>query len=194
MPDFFSYPVTANPLALTAVFAAALALSHLVLLPLLGNSEVRWQYIDYVWLPLAFIGLVGAVQINRSEVASNYVSVWRARAQDLLARSHSTVARYGRDESYLCRKGERSPFSPPPDIFDAIERDHASTCEWFRALGPQFPRDLAEVPQGFSFGSLPPPPTNRSFDTDTQRHCAAKRAGERTPRGAMPLRAGQLRR
>jgi hypothetical protein len=36
--------------------------------------------------------------------------------------------------------------------------------------------------------------SNRSFDSDTQRHCAAKRAGERTPRGAMPLRAGQLRR
>lgn len=35
---------------------------------------------------------------------------------------------------------------------------------------------------------------NRSFDTDTHRHCAAKRAGERTPRGAMPVRAGQLRR
>jgi hypothetical protein len=35
---------------------------------------------------------------------------------------------------------------------------------------------------------------NWSFDTDTQRHCAAKRAGERTPRGAMPLRAGQLQR
>jgi len=35
---------------------------------------------------------------------------------------------------------------------------------------------------------------NRSFDTDTQWHCAARRAGERTPRGAMPLRAGQLRR
>jgi hypothetical protein len=36
--------------------------------------------------------------------------------------------------------------------------------------------------------------SNRSFDADTQRHCAAKHAGERTPRGAMPLRAGQLRR
>jgi hypothetical protein len=36
--------------------------------------------------------------------------------------------------------------------------------------------------------------SNRSFDADTQRHCAARRAGERTPRGAMPLRAGQLQR
>ena len=36
--------------------------------------------------------------------------------------------------------------------------------------------------------------SNRSFDSDTQRHCAARRAGKRTPRGAMPLRAGQLRR
>jgi uncharacterized membrane protein YhaH (DUF805 family) len=32
--------------------------------------------------------------------------------------------------------------------------------------------------------------SNRSFDTDTQRHCAARRAGEHTSRGAMPLRAG----
>ena len=36
--------------------------------------------------------------------------------------------------------------------------------------------------------------SNRSVDTDTQRHCAARRASKRTPCGAMPLRAGQLRR
>jgi len=36
--------------------------------------------------------------------------------------------------------------------------------------------------------------SNRSFDADPQRHCAARRADEHTPRGAMPLRAGQLRR
>jgi hypothetical protein len=35
---------------------------------------------------------------------------------------------------------------------------------------------------------------NRSFDADTQRHCAARRMLPRTARGAMPLRAGQLRR
>lgn len=35
---------------------------------------------------------------------------------------------------------------------------------------------------------------NRSFDTDTQQHCAARRVGERTPCGATPLRAGQLQR
>jgi hypothetical protein len=41
---------------------------------------------------------------------------------------------------------------------------------------------------------LAAPLHNRSFDTDTQRHCAARRAGEHTPRGAIPLRAGQLQR
>ena len=30
--------------------------------------------------------------------------------------------------------------------------------------------------------------SNRSFDTDTQRHCAARRMLQRTARGAMPLR------
>ena len=36
--------------------------------------------------------------------------------------------------------------------------------------------------------------SNRSFDADTHRHCAARRTGELTPRGAMPVRTGQLRR
>lgn len=35
---------------------------------------------------------------------------------------------------------------------------------------------------------------NRSFDTDTQGHCAERRAREHTLLGAMPLRAGQLQR
>lgn len=35
---------------------------------------------------------------------------------------------------------------------------------------------------------------NKSFDADTQRHCVASRARKHTPGGAMPLRAGQLRR
>ena len=37
-------------------------------------------------------------------------------------------------------------------------------------------------------------PSNRSFDADTHRQGAAKRAGELTPRGALPVRAGQLQR
>jgi len=37
-------------------------------------------------------------------------------------------------------------------------------------------------------------PYNRSFDTDTHRQGAPQRAGELTPRGALPVRAGQLRR
>lgn len=35
---------------------------------------------------------------------------------------------------------------------------------------------------------------NRSLDADKDRHFAERRAGERTPRGAMPLRADQRRR
>jgi len=37
-------------------------------------------------------------------------------------------------------------------------------------------------------------PYNRSFDTDTHRHCVAKRVDKPTPCGAAPARAGQLKR
>jgi hypothetical protein len=36
--------------------------------------------------------------------------------------------------------------------------------------------------------------SNRSVDSDTQRQGAASRAREHTSRGALPVRAGQLRR
>ncbi len=158
MPDFFTYPATASAIALLIVFGLALAISHAVLLPLLGYNEIRWQYIDYVWLPLALLGLIGAVQQNRSEVASYYASVWSDRATRSLMSLHSKAESYSRSESYLCKKGERSNFSPPPDIFDAIERDHASTCEWFKSLRSKLPKALSDVPSGFGFASLPAPP------------------------------------
>ena len=37
-------------------------------------------------------------------------------------------------------------------------------------------------------------PLNRLVETDTQQLGAARRAGDRTPRGAKPLRAAHLRR
>jgi hypothetical protein len=162
MIDFFTYPATASAYALLIVFVVALLISHAALLPLLGYNEIRWQYIDYVWLPLALLGLIGAVQLNRSEVASYYVSVWNVRATDSLARMQHMAESYSRTESHLCQKGLRSDFSPPPDIFDAIERDHTSTCDWFKLLRSKLPKSLKDVPPGFEFGSLPVPPNLRS--------------------------------
>ncbi|BBL58874.1 hypothetical protein MKFW12EY_24870 [Methylomonas koyamae] len=36
--------------------------------------------------------------------------------------------------------------------------------------------------------------SNKTFDTDTRRQGAARLSGERMPRGALPVRAGQLQR
>lgn len=36
--------------------------------------------------------------------------------------------------------------------------------------------------------------SNRSLDADTHRPCAARRVDDPTPCGALPVRAGQLRR
>lgn len=37
-------------------------------------------------------------------------------------------------------------------------------------------------------------PSNKSVDSDTHRQAAARRAGDRTPRGGLPVRAGHLQR
>ena len=53
--------------------------------------------------------------------------------------------------------------------------------------GTRGPVSLHRFPHGA-------PMPNRSVETDTQLHGAASRAGERTPRGAMQLRAAHLQR
>lgn len=158
MTDFTTYPETTSILAFLLVFAPALLICHKLLLPRLGHNEIAWQRIDYVWIGLAIFGLIGTVQNNRSEMASNFVSVWNERATNSLLHAHSIAESYSKPDSHLCTKGERSKSSPPPDIFDAIERDYANACDWFRSLRSILPTSLNDIPSDFAFSSLPTPP------------------------------------
>lgn len=152
------YPITANPSALLIVFTVALCVAHAILLPTLGQDEVKWQYIDYVWLPLALIGLLAAVHHTRLEIASANEALARNRETSAWSQVHYWAENYSREESYLCRKGVRSQYSPPPDVFDAIDRDHNSTCDWFRSIKASLPKLSTDVPPDFSGDSLTPPP------------------------------------
>lgn len=158
MVDFTSYPMAVDIGFLCLVFAIALAISHAVLLPWLGHDEVRWQYIDYLWLPLVLIGLTASVQQNRAEVSSNFEEIWRQRADSQLRMLRNDLIRYGRDSSYLCAPATRGPLSPPPEIFDAIEKDDSETCRWTAAVLGWVPKDLNSVTDDFSIASLPPVP------------------------------------
>lgn len=192
----YHYPITANPSALLVVFVVALCVAHAVLLPTLGEDEVKWQYIDYVWLPLALIGLLAAVQHTRLEIASTYEALARTREASAWRQVHYWAENYSRESSYLCRKGVRSQYSPPPDVFEAIDRDHNSTCDWFRSVKALLPKLPTEVPSNYSDSTLPPPPSQSGHSgrgpleaVETFRHALVQFSQERATVATQRLEA-----
>ena len=98
---------------------------------------------------------MAAVYHNKQEVAATYDALARDRTDYSWSQVRSWAETYSRDESYLCRKGVRSAYSPPPEVFDAIDRDYISTCKWFRSIKSQLPEHSHQVQPTFSVESLP---------------------------------------
>ncbi len=154
----FSYPLIANPLALILVFLLALVLFHALLLPLLAFNELRWHALDYLWLPMVLFGVLGAAQQNRIEISNAFRGAWEQQLRSSLAEANRLLKYHSSDQTYLCQKATRSEYSPPPHIFEQIERDGIETCNWFKGIKqfvPQFPES---VPKGFSLKEMPQPP------------------------------------
>lgn len=158
-PMDFSYPLTANPLALVLVFAGALALSHAVLLPLLAFNELRWHALDYLWLPMVLLGVLGGAQQNRVEISNAFRGAWEYQLRGSLAEANRLLKYHTSDQTYLCQKATRSEYSPPPQIFEQIERDGIETCKWFKELQQFVPQSPESVPKGFSLKEMPRPPS-----------------------------------
>lgn len=166
--DLTTYPLAVSPVVLLVVFLASLAMAHVVLLRLFALDEVRWQLIDYVWLSLALLGLLGAVAQNRQQVAGNFEIVARMRAESYLSSARRLSDRHSRAESALCRHPTRTQTSPPAEVFDARVADDQRTCEWFRATLSVLPKTVDEVPAAFGPGSLPSRPARSVHSPDAE--------------------------
>lgn len=154
----FSYPLIANPLALILVFLGALALSHAVLLPLLALNELRWHALDYLWLPMVLLGVLAAAQQNRVEISNAFRGAWEHQLRGSLNEANRLIRYHTSDQTYLCQKSTRSEYSPPPHIFEQIERDGVETCLWFKNLRKFVPQSPESVPRDFSLKEMPQPP------------------------------------
>jgi hypothetical protein len=119
----FSYPLTVSPFGLLLVFVAALALSHAVLMPLMGFNELRWHLLDYVWLPMVMLGVLAAAQQNRVELSVAFRGAWERQLRGSLVEANRVLEYHTSDRTYLCQKSTRSDYSPPTYIFDQIERE-----------------------------------------------------------------------
>ena len=128
----------AIPERLFGLFALALIVFHLILVKWLPLSKQDWKKVDYVWVSLALLGVMGGVGSARREFASNENSIAKSRlefaetqVQERLAFGHSSA---------ICRKFVRTEYSPPQEEYDRIQRDFDEECAWFRSATERLPQ------------------------------------------------------
>lgn len=129
MLDFWMNIVISNIKYILLFFLFFLVLFYFLFIKWFPLSKINWKRVDYIWLSLATIGIMSLVSEQRIQTAKYWVELDKnytlapLRAIDETFLSEST-------QSYICRKGIRTEFSP--ENFDEIEKLSELHCEWFK--------------------------------------------------------------
>ncbi len=129
MDNLFANIVSNIWYALIALVVLTLVL-HVILVFPKNLSKKQWKKVDYIWISLTAIGLIGAV---------NNVGIIQKK-NEIDAVSHRIPFQFKYLSHFLppggsptvCREHTRTEYSPAD--FDSIVADYYRTCEWSRKM------------------------------------------------------------
>jgi hypothetical protein len=155
--DDLLLPWWTNTLSILGLFVVALAAFHLLFVIWFPLDRIGWKKVDYVWLLLALIGIIGAAGSVRQELARNLGDTARDRV-DVGAASVKSALQFGRGPA-ICRTFIETDHSPPRVIVDDFTRGFDKECRWFRDAGerlPTTPFAKLQMLRLQDFGASPP--------------------------------------
>src|SRR5262245_28937921 len=126
----YAFPWWANPWWMIGALAVSLLLFHCLLVWFRNLTSVGWKRVDYIWVSLAFLGVLGTVAQSREIVASNHRNLAQARAKVRFEWFKDAVA-FGHSPA-ICRTFVRSEFSPPEEQMKELQLGYNAQCEWFK--------------------------------------------------------------
>lgn len=144
---------------MTGLFLTSLAVFHWTLVWQWPLGKIGWKKVDYIWISLALLGLLAGISESRQTLArggKNWVAVRIVGSFERLRRDVNIFS----NSPILCRKFARSEFSPPPEIFDRVQKEHDEGCAWFTKINETFPKSLDEIKSPIDLSQYPPPPSN----------------------------------
>ena len=124
-------PLPTSQLWTLALFIGALSAFHVYFFIFHPLTPVGWKRIDYVWLSMAFFGILGTVASNRIGVANEMLVSGQARvsaSRDLI------ISRLGVDLA-ICSILTRSGSLLLTEEFGRIREDVDRRCAWFTKVG-----------------------------------------------------------
>ena len=144
-------PITASVPWVLGVFVGCLFVFHIALVQVWKLQAVSWKRVDYVWLGITALGLLGAVSEVRRMVADNQIATQRS----ILVSAYDDLRReiHFMTSAAVCRQFVRSEHSPQD--FDAIQREYDSVCQFAKQLQSRVPSDPPADLQGLALTERP---------------------------------------
>jgi hypothetical protein len=142
MPDdLYKIPSFLSGTVLTLILVLALLLFHwLLVFPWPMNrigwnplGKRGWKIVDYIWLSVGAIALVGSAFQARQILANSMLP----SLESLVGNANDTAILYASPESYdglLCRQFARSLTSPPAEEFNRVVAEYERSCAWAHAI------------------------------------------------------------
>lgn len=118
------------------VFLIFLLIFHILFIKIFQFSSIAWKRIDYIWLSMAFFGMLSSVGSGREVVSKNMLELernWLNSQRELIVdnlKSGTSIA--------VCRQFIQSQYSPPPDEFKKMQMEYDAQCEWFKNSHTRF--------------------------------------------------------
>ncbi len=124
-------PWFTNPLWILGVLAIALLIFHLLFVWFQTMPSLFWKKIDYTWLSMALLGLLGTVATNQIILSERYADLTVTRIE---SQFRWVLDRARAGTSLACRTFIASEFSPPPEVMEKTQREYDEQCVWFRRV------------------------------------------------------------
>lgn len=126
---------------LLVLFALLLIVMDLILVRWLKLGKIAWKRSEYIWLGVAALGLISVSAEVRSWMAVKETEITKIRAETRFALLRS-YAGEREPPNYICREFIRTAYSPPPEVFEAAQREYDKYCEWNKEFLKKIPEKL----------------------------------------------------
>ncbi len=146
-----SFPITASVPWIIGVFFCSLVIFHVAFVRVLKLRAVTWKKLDYVWLGIAALGLLGAASEVRRTAAADQLSNQRSIlnwAYDDLRREVGFMS-----GAAVCRHFVRTDYSGAD--FDAMQREYDAVCEFAKQLSTRLPAEPPPDLEALRLGDRP---------------------------------------
>ena len=158
------FPPAADIKNVLVCFFILLLLCHVFFVWCRNLSKRAWKIVDYLWLAVAAIGLVGASANIRVYVAHKSLESSEVRIANYYGLFRYILETNARDNGYVCRVFERGEYSPPEPEFSNAQKEFDRVCAWLKQKEKTMPKIFALDGGGSDeLGEISPMTTNVSL-------------------------------